>query len=243
MSGPFGWPSYVAKASLGLAPVNEDGSAQFRVPAGKTIYFQALDKDYNELQRMRSVMQLQPGEKRSCVGCHENRKTAPPNRVTRAGREAAADLDLPPWGAVPFSYEKVVQPVLDRNCVRCHNPRKKGRINLTGVLDREKIPASYRSLIRGGWVHYFNWSYGVRHHKAAPMTFGTLKSKLWTLLNKGHKKVKLKPDEVRAVKCWIDLNCPLWPDYIYRLRRVRPQKSARRASEHVPLTARHTPIR
>jgi len=217
--GPFGWPSYVAKGSLGLAPVHPDGSAHFRVPAGKTIYFQALDKDYNELQRMRSVMQLQPGEKRSCVGCHENRKMAPPNRVTRAGREAPVDLDIPPWGAVPFSYEKVVQPVLDRNCVRCHSPGKKARLNLTGVLDREKIPASYRSLVSGGWVHYFNWSYGVRHHKAKAKTFGTLKSKLWRVLNKGHNKVKLRPDEVRAIKCWIDLNCPLWPDYIYRMKR------------------------
>jgi len=142
---------------------------------------------------MRSVMQLQPGEQRSCVGCHENRKTAPPNKPTRAARKALVDLAVPPWGAVPFSYEKVVQPALDRNCVRCHSPGKEGRINLTGVLDREKIPASHRSLITGGWVHYFNCSHVVRHNKAAPMTFGALKSRLWTHLNKGHKGVELKP--------------------------------------------------
>ncbi|MBM3889254.1 MAG: hypothetical protein FJ388_09030, partial [Verrucomicrobia bacterium] len=40
VSGPFGWPSYVAKTSLGLVPVEADGSASFYVPAGKVVYFQ-----------------------------------------------------------------------------------------------------------------------------------------------------------------------------------------------------------
>ena len=26
-------------------------------------------------------------------------------------------------------------------------------------------------------------------------------------------------EEMQRVKCWIDLNCPLWPDYVYRLNR------------------------
>jgi hypothetical protein len=28
---------------------------------------------------------------------------------------------------------------------------------------------------------------------------------------------------MRAIKAWIDLNCPLWPDYIYRPDRPGPQ--------------------
>jgi hypothetical protein len=56
-----GWPSYVAKASLGTVPFDGDGSVHFFAPAGKVLYFQVLDADYNELQRMRSVVQLQPG--------------------------------------------------------------------------------------------------------------------------------------------------------------------------------------
>jgi hypothetical protein len=32
--------------------------------------------------------------------------------------------------------------------------------------------------------------------------------------------VRLAEDELRAVKCWIDLNCPLWPDYLNRSERV-----------------------
>jgi hypothetical protein len=81
-------------------------------------------------------------------------------------------------------------------------------------------------LIAGGWVHYFNWSYGVRPSKAEPATFGTLKSKLWHILNKGHHDVELTRDEMRRVKCWIDLNCPLWPDYIERTKRQSPAVAA-----------------
>ncbi|MBI3922447.1 MAG: hypothetical protein HY318_13580, partial [Armatimonadetes bacterium] len=56
VSGPYGWPAYTAKAPLGIVPVEEDGSANFYAPAEKQLYFQVLDKDFNELQRMRSVV-------------------------------------------------------------------------------------------------------------------------------------------------------------------------------------------
>ena len=223
VNGPFGWPSYVAKTALGLAPVEMDGSASFYAPAGKVLYFQALDKDFNELQRMRSVVQLQPGEQRGCVGCHEHRQTAAPVRVTLASRRPPSRLQPPPWGAEPFAYKRVVQRVWDAKCVRCHDGGEKGRINLTGALDAEKVPASYRALISGGWVHYFDFTWWLRHSKAEPMSFGTVKSRLWEMLDAGHHDVKLTRDEMHALKCWIDLNCPLWPDYIRRQLRPGPQ--------------------
>jgi hypothetical protein len=219
VNGPNGWPSYVAKASLGLVPVEQDGSANFYAPAGKVLYFQALDKDYNELQRMRSVIQLQPGERRGCVGCHEDRKSSAPPQLTIAARRLPSDLEPPPWGAEPFAYEKVVQPVWDAHCVRCHDAADKQGFDLTGTPGTDRIPVSYRTLIAGGWVHYFDWGYAVRHHKAEPATFGTLKSKLFAVLDRGHYDVELTRADMRRIKCWIDLNCPLWPDYTYRLDR------------------------
>lgn len=214
--GPIGWPSYVAKASLGLVPVEPDGSASFCVPAGQVLYFQALDEQLNELQRMRSVVQLQPGEQRGCIGCHEHRHSAPPLKTTMAALRAPSQLEAPPWGAEPFAYERVVQPVLNARCVQCHGADDAGGINLTGTLDAEKVPASYRTLIEGGWVHYFDMTYKLRHHKAEPLSFGTLQSRLWKLLDAGHHEVTLTRDEMHALKCWIDLNCPLWPDYVPR---------------------------
>jgi hypothetical protein len=220
VKGPYGWPSYVAKASLGIVPVEKDGSASFCAPAGKVLYFEVLDKDYNELQRMRSVVQLQPGEQRSCIGCHEERRhTASPQPGGIALRSQPRHLQPEPWGNGPFSYERVVQPVLDRHCVRCHDACDKQKFNMAGTLDDDRVPASYRTLIAGGWVHHFNWVYGLRHNKAEALSFGTLQSKLWQTLDRGHHDVRLSTDEMRAVKCWIDLNCPLWPDYQYRLDR------------------------
>ena len=237
VSGPHGWPTYVAKASLGLAQVAADGSANFIAPAGKVLYFQALDANLNEVQRMRSVVQLQPGERRGCIGCHENRADAPPRSSGRplAMLRGPAALDPPPWGTGAMSYQQVVQPVLDAKCIRCHNEKHKRKINFTGKLDQHRVPTSYRTLVSRGLVHYFNMQYNQMHHKAAPLTFGTVKSKLIKTLESGHPPsrsaksaqdkssreapIKLTRSEMRRIKCWIDLNCPLWGDYTYRLNR------------------------
>jgi hypothetical protein len=222
VSGPYGWPTYVAKGDLGLAPVEEDGSASFLAPAGKVLYFQLLDENFTELQRMRSVVQLQPGERRGCIGCHESRTAAPPVRPVAALRRPPSVLEPPPWGAGPFSYEKVVQPVWDARCVRCHDAADKKKLNLAATPDQDKVPASYRTLIEQGWVHYFNCQWGQEHARAAPLSFGTVKSRLWNVLDAGHYDVKLTREDTQRIKCWIDLNCPLWPDYVFRANRPGP---------------------
>ena len=224
VSGPFGWSSYVAKAAWGLTPVEEDGSANFNAPAGKQLYLQVLDKDFNELQRMRSVVQLQPGEKRSCIGCHEDRRQAPIVRPGIALRRAPNELEKPSWGTEPFAYEKVVQPIWDAKCVACHDRRDKRKIDLTATLDYDRVPASYRTLISQGWVHYLDYGYNSGgNEKREPLTFGTVKSKLWKVLDAGHYEVRLTRDEMHRIKCWTDLNCPLWPDYLDRRLRPGPE--------------------
>jgi hypothetical protein len=218
VQGPYGWPTFVAKASLGLVPVEADGSASFTAPAGKVLYFIALDADLNEIQRMRSVVQLQPGERRSCIGCHDDRKAAPPSTLAAAMRRPPGSIGSSPWGTDAFSYDKVVQPVWDARCVSCHNAEDK-KLNLSGALDQNRVPASYKTLITGGWVHYFSLDWGQRHYRAEPANFGTLKSKLWDVLKADHYGVTLTPKERERIKCWTDLNCPLWPDYVHRPER------------------------
>jgi hypothetical protein len=230
VSGPYGWPAYVAKAPLGLVPVDEDGSASFTAPAGKILYFQALDEDLNEIQRMRSMVHLQPGETRTCIGCHEDRTEAPPVELADAATRAPVAPDPAPWGGQAFSYERVVQPVWDRNCVSCHDDSHPKGIDLRGDVDADRVPASYRSLITTGQVHYVDcgWNSGGCE-KLEPLTFGSLKSPLWDLLEGGHHDVELTRDEMRRVKTWIDLNCPLWPDYQFRPE--RPVLAGAQASE------------
>jgi hypothetical protein len=218
VQGPCGWPTFVAKASLGLVPVEPDGSASFIAPAGKVLYFIALDADLNEIQRMRSVVQLQPGERRSCIGCHEDRKAAPPGTLATAMRRAPGEITPSPWGTEPFSYEKVVQPVWDAKCTSCHNSDDQ-KFNLAGTLDGNRVPESYKTLITGGWVNHFSLGWGERHYRAEPMSFGTPKSKLWNVLKSEHYAANLTPEERERIKCWTDLNCPLWPDYVHRPER------------------------
>ena len=171
---------------------------------------------------MRSVIQLQPGEQRSCIGCHESRLSAPEGGLTLASQHQSKPLVAPPWGAGPFWFEKAVQPVLDKNCVSCHddktmaqNPRQ---FDLRHAPDDNKIPASYRSLITSGDIHYFDYTWGRgKTTKADPYTFGTHQSKLWDVLkDDNHKSVSLTSEEEQAIKCWTDLNVPLWGDYSYR---------------------------
>jgi hypothetical protein len=220
VSGPSGWPTYVAKNPRGIVPVEEDGSARFSAPAGKTLYFQILDRDFNELQRMRSVVQIQPGEKRSCIGCHEHRRMAPPNTHKLMAR-VPQYLQTASWGGKPFDYEEVVQPVLDSRCVGCHDSGHELGLDFTSTQDQHAIPRSYRTLIEKGLVHYcdYGWNSGGCE-KLEPLTFGTVKSRLWEVLNAGHHDVRLEMEEVRRIKTWIDLNCPLWPDYVDRTQRV-----------------------
>lgn len=112
------------------------------------------------------------------------------------------------------------------SCLSCHNGTKQERPDLRGTLDEHRVPASYRALIAGGWIHYFDWMYGARPFKAEPLTFGTLRSRLFDALKKKqHEAVKLDVAEIRALKAWVDLNCPLWPDYTYRPE--RPAQASR----------------
>lgn len=219
VSGPHGWPTYVAKASHGIVPVEADGSARFTAPAGKVLYFQALDENFNELQRMRSVVQLQPGEVRSCIGCHEGREQAPSVHGRMMAQRTQPPL-LASWEDAPFSYERVVQPVLDKHCAACHNDTHPKGLDFRGFLDADRVPASYRTLIEKGLVHYadMGWNSGGCE-KMPPLSLGTLKSKLWETLNAGHHNISLSGDEMLRIKTWIDLNCPLWPDYRNRLER------------------------
>ena len=109
------------KRVLGEATVHSDGSALFSIPARTPVYFQALDEHGQMVQTMRSWCTLQPGETMSCVGCHENKNSAPPalapTQALRAGVEHLAGESEPVPG---FSFAREIQPILDRHCVTCH---------------------------------------------------------------------------------------------------------------------------
>lgn len=117
---------------LGTVPVEPDGSALFRVPANTPISVQPLDAEGKAVQLMRSWYTAMPGEKVSCLGCHERTGDAPPPALAQPGGSSVPYASLAakrspspitPWygPARGFDFEREVQPVLDRYCIECHD--------------------------------------------------------------------------------------------------------------------------
>ena len=105
---------------LGTVPVEADGSASFKVPANTPIAVQPLDEKGRAVQIMRSWFTAMPGETVTCVGCHESQNTTPGRRPPRAVLRKPSPIT--PWygPARGFSFQREVQPVLDKYCVGCH---------------------------------------------------------------------------------------------------------------------------
>ncbi|MBR5626358.1 MAG: SUMF1/EgtB/PvdO family nonheme iron enzyme [Thermoguttaceae bacterium] len=111
------------KRVLGTVPVNEDGSAAFKIPAYTPISLQPLDKDGKAIQIMRSWITAMPGESVSCIGCHEKQNSTSPT-VARSIASQMIPIDMTPEPGANrgFSFEREIQPILDHYCVDCHQP-------------------------------------------------------------------------------------------------------------------------
>ena len=92
--------TYYAKRIWGYAPVEQDGSAYFEVPALKEIYLQLVDGEGREILRMTSALNVMPGERRGCAGCHEGRMTASGPFSGTASRRAPTPLAPPDAAAM-----------------------------------------------------------------------------------------------------------------------------------------------
>ncbi len=195
-----------ARYVLGTVPVEEDGSAHFTVPAEREIFFQALDERGLAVQSMRSATYLHRGERLTCHGCHEPQRRAP-----QKIRQSSLALKRPPSrlkpdvdGSNPFSYPRLVQPVLDRHCVACHAKHPDEASDLSNRIvsmprGRGKVYASYANLA----PKYGFWNYGDGH-RTTPGQFGARASKLLELLEKGHYDVKLPPEDLHRITLWLD---------------------------------------
>jgi hypothetical protein len=208
------WHSFENKRILGETPVEEDGSANFVVPAGKYVYFQLLDKDKKMVQTMRSGTMLMPGEVNGCVGCHENRIAAPhlpgktPLALKKAPRRLEKWMDKEPF---KFSFMEHVQPVLDKHCVSCHDFDPKNRKKL--VLARDMNPffnAAYVNLYVKKSVKLIG---GGPAAIQQPYSWGSHASKLTKIIDGKHGGIKLTQREREVLYTWMDLNGVYYPVY------------------------------
>lgn len=194
----------LARYVLGTVSVEKDGSAYLTVPADKELFFQVLDENGLAIQSMRSATYLKPGENLVCQGCHEPKQRAPqaPKSLPLAMRRAPSKLRPDVDGTNPFSYPRLVQPVLEKNCLECHqkHPDKAPRLDSEVVVKgRQKWYASYFSLT----PKYGFWSYGDSH-RTIPGKFGARASKLYKMLKDGHHDVKLSKEDMHCITIWLD---------------------------------------
>jgi formylglycine-generating enzyme required for sulfatase activity len=214
--------SWDIKRILGTVPVEEDGSASFKVPANTPISIQALDAEGRAVQLMRSWTVSMPGEQQSCIGCHES-----PLDVTPTKRAAAAmrpPSEITPWfgPARSFGYEAEIQPMLEKNCVACHNDVNKA----------ERRMLSFEAHHTGNWrtdtsyasLNPYTWRPGPEPDQAFlhPMDYHASVSELVQRLQKGHYGVELDRESWERIYTWIDLNVP------YRGMWTNPQQESRR---------------
>jgi len=191
---------------LGTVPVESDGSAYFEAPARTPVLFQALDAKGRAVQTMRTLVYLQPGENETCIGCHEHRmQTDPPRAQAQAIKRPPSIIAPGPDGSKPFSYPRLVQPILDRHCIQCHDGREPKRPVLTGAPEGA-FSKSFNALINH--VSFSGWNRPHNNYEplTTPLRFGAIASPLAAMLEKGHSKVEMSPAEWESLYTWMDAN-------------------------------------
>ncbi|MDA3923708.1 MAG: hypothetical protein PF904_03305 [Kiritimatiellae bacterium] len=211
----------IYKRPLGVVPVAEDGSVNFRMPAEVPVQLQALNAEGMAVFTMRSFIYVQRGETLGCVGCHEDKmKGSRPQQMatSRKVSDPQPEIDLGYKG--PFSFMQSVQPVLDRHCIGCHGLKPAGKdgkkpMSLIGsqaaqnLIEKKQVTLaeSYKETGASTLNDYFA--------TASPLT---------ALLKKGHHDVKLSKDELAALVLWMDLNAPQYSDGFYGFNRPEQRK-------------------
>jgi hypothetical protein len=208
------WLDPGAKRILGTVPVEEDGSAFFLLPSDRFVYFQLLDENGMMVQSMRSGTMIQSGELAGCMGCHEDRRTAPlvaEGRLPRAMQRDPSALTGFYGDPRPFSYMRDVQPVFDRNCVRCHDWGAPAGKVLNLAPDRTlTFNVSYTEL----WLKKFIAAIGAGPAEIRqPYSWGSHASTLVKVITGAHHDVTLDRESIDRIVTWIDLDAPYYPAF------------------------------
>jgi hypothetical protein len=199
--------TFLLERVLGTVPVEEDGSAYFEVPAGRTVLFVALDANDMSVKRMQSFTNVQPGEVLGCVGCHEHRTSTP--GLTQSNTLAAirrGPSKIKPFQGLPdvLDFRKHIQPILNEHCVECHSySEPKGKVVLSEDLGAT-WSISYYTLLATGQVADGRNGFGNQK----PRTIGSSASELMRKIDSSHYEVTLTRDQWRTVWLWLESGAP-----------------------------------
>jgi hypothetical protein len=235
-----------SRVQWGVVPVEADGSAHFVVPARRSIFLQALDANFRELQRERTYVNYMPGEVRSCTGCHgqSNLAVLPgdsrlPIALTQAPkRPQPQPCDLVEEGGdgragQVIHYPTDIQPIWNAKCVGCHGAEAPaGGLRLTDEVTlfyntsyeqlatkqlAGPIIPEFTSFLEGDRGNY-NGAY------LQPRSLGCPKSTLIAVLTDASNPKNAADDHTRmltkvetmVVSRWVDSNYQFYGSYFGR---------------------------
>jgi len=205
--------SWDIKRILGTVEVEPDGSVCFEIPANTPVSLQPLDAEGAALQLMRSWLVGMPGERVSCMGCHEDNRSSV--SVGRAAADTKPPQSIRPFqGPVrPFGFEFEIWPVAQRYCLGCHGDETKAPLRAS---DQGGVPREKRRLLMDSaqacyhMIHPYVRRPGPESEMALlnPLEWHASTSVLVQILKKGHHGVQLDRDAWETLYTWIDLNAP-----------------------------------
>ena len=198
-------PENIPRMSLGIVPVEDDGSVYCKAPVGKLLLFQTLDSNKMAIQSMRSATFVHKGENLTCTGCHEGKWQAPPRTgPPKALRRPPSELIKEPGSREPVTYYRTVKPIFEGKCRPCHRAEGKGLQSMG--YDDVKDFAFYLS---GAHMNnYCNLSMYGMGTRSIPGLFGAHCSKMGAALLKNHRGKRITEKQYRRVCLWLDLNSP-----------------------------------
>lgn len=194
---------------LGTVALAPDGSAYFEAPAGKQLIFQVVDENNMAIQTMRSTAFVHPGERLTCLGCHEtkNESYAAKGEQPMAFRRAPEKLQ-PECGPIePVNFYRLVGPIMKGRCVVCHQKEGKG----PQKMDYESL-RDYVFYFEGGM---FGTTIKKDHggSRSIPGRCGAAASRIGkALLTPAHQKA-VPEEERHRVILWLDANALRYSAY------------------------------
>ncbi len=204
--------SFTLERVVGTVPVEPDGSAYMELPAMRSLFFVALDKNDMSVKRMQSFLTVQPGETTGCVGCHEQRTESviPAAKLTAMQRPPSKIEKIDDCPDV-FDFPRDVQPILDKLCVGCHDYQKTkqggpyaGKIALTGDRGPMFSHAYFTMTVR----QLFSDGRNLARSNYPPRTIGSSASRILKMIDGSHFDVKATAHQKKMLRLWIEVGAP-----------------------------------
>jgi len=187
---------------LGTVDLESDGSVCFEAPAGRQLIFQVLDENNMAIQTMRSTAFVHPGERLTCLGCHESR-----NESYTVNKQQPLAFQKPParlqpeCGPVePVNFARQIAPIMNSRCVTCHQKEGKGPQR----MDYQSL-RPYVFFFSGGMMRTtVKKDYGGS--RSIPGRCGAANSRIGkALMTDAHRK-SVPEEERHKIILWLDAN-------------------------------------